>query len=122
MRRAVLLQHGDEPGIEPGQLRLRVFVAAEDAADERALAAWRNAHGAGVDELRRDLSRRLPSARLLELTFDDAGPDAPRITVPDDGSQAAEQLSAREIVTKALQLLRANYVLPRAGRAGRCGD
>ena len=112
VRRAVLLRHGDEPGIEPGQLRLRVFVPAEDAADEHALATWRNAHQAGVDELRRDLSRRLPSARLLEFTFDNAGPDAPRITVRDDGSQAAEQLSAREIVTKALDLLRANYVFP----------
>jgi len=115
VRRAVLLRHGDEPGIEPGQLRLRVFVAADaaaDAADEQSLAAWRDTHQAGVDELRRDLSRRLPSARVLELTLDDAGPDAPRITVQDDGSQAAEQLSAREIVTKALELLRANYVFP----------
>jgi Peptidase family S41/N-terminal domain of Peptidase_S41 in eukaryotic IRBP len=112
VRRAVLLRHGDEPGIEPGQLRLRVFVPAQDAADEQALQAWRNAHRAEVDELRRDVSRRLPSARLLELAFDDAGPDGPRITVPDDGSQAAGQLSGREIVTKALELLRANYVFP----------
>ena len=63
-----------------------------------------------MDELRRDLSRRLPSARLLELTFDEPG--APRISVPDDGSLAAERLSGREIVTKALALLRANYVFP----------
>ena len=112
VRRAVLVRHGDEPGIEPGQTRLRVYVLAADATDEQALAAWRDAHQAGVDELRRDLSRRLPSARLIELTFDDAGQDAPRITVADDGSQAAEQLSAREIVTKALELLRAAYVFP----------
>ena len=32
--------------------------------------------------------------------------------MPDDGSLAAEQLSGREIVTKALELLRANYVFP----------
>jgi len=32
--------------------------------------------------------------------------------VPDDGSLAAEQLSGREIVTKAMELLRANYVFP----------
>ena len=112
VRRAVLVRHGDEPGIEPGQTRLRVYVLAADATDEQALTAWRDAHQAGVDELRRDLSRRLPSARLIELTFDDAGQDAPRITVADDGSQAAEQLSAREIVTKALELLRAAYVFP----------
>jgi len=112
VRRAVLLRHGDEPDIEPGQLRLRVFVPAEDAADEQALATWRDTHGAAVDELRRDLSRQLPSARLLEFTVGDGGPDAPRITVADDGTQAAGQLSARETVTKAMELLRANYVFP----------
>jgi hypothetical protein len=112
VRRAVLLRHGDEPGIEPGQLRLRVFVPPQGAADEQALEAWRNAHRAEVDELRRDISRRLPSARLIEFTFDEGGPDGPRITVQDDGSQAAEQLSGREIVTKAMELLRANYVFP----------
>ncbi|HUN37908.1 MAG TPA: hypothetical protein VMU95_38450, partial [Trebonia sp.] len=92
VRRAVLLRHGDEPGIEAGHLRLRVFA---EAPDEQGLADWRDTHRAEVDELRRDLSRRLPSARLLELTFD--APGAPRISVPDDGSQAAEQLSGREI-------------------------
>jgi hypothetical protein len=112
VRRAALLRHGDEPGIDPGQLRLRVFVPAQDAADEQALEAWQDAHRAEVDELRSDISRRLPSARLLEFTFDEGGPDGPRITVQDDGSQAAEQLSGREIVTKAMELLRANYVFP----------
>jgi hypothetical protein len=106
VRRAVLLRHGDEPGIEAGQLLLRVFV---DAPDERGLAVWRDTHQSQVDELRRDLSRRLPSARLVELTIDDPG--APRISVFDDGS-LAERLSGREIVTKALALIRANYVFP----------
>ena len=63
-----------------------------------------------MDRLRRELSLRLPAARLLEFTFTEPG--APRISVPDDGSLAAEQMSGREIVTKALELLRANYVFP----------
>ena len=107
VRRAVLLWPGDEPGIGAGYLLLRVFV---EAADERGLAVWTDTHRAEVGELRRDLSRRLPSARLLEFTFDEPG--APWISVPDDGSLAAEQLSGREIVTKALALVRANYVFP----------
>ncbi|MDR3032511.1 MAG: S41 family peptidase [Kitasatospora sp.] len=107
VRRAVLLMHGDEPGIEAGHLLLRVFV---EAADEPGLAVWRDTHQAQVGELRRDLARRLPSARLLELTLDE--PDAPRISVPEDGSLAAERLSGREIVTRALALIRANYVFP----------
>ena len=113
VQRAVLLQHGDDPAIEPGQLLVRVFV---EASDEPGLTAWQSAHQGGIETIRRELSLRLPAARLLEFTFDQPG--APRISVPDDGSLAAEQLSGREIVTKALELLRANYVFPeQAGQA-----
>ena len=117
VRRAVLLQYGDDPAIEPGQLLVRVFV---EASDEPGLTAWQSAHQEGIDAIRRELSLRLPAARLLEFTIDSPGdqPGAPRISVPDDGSLAAEQLSGREIVTKALELMRANYVFPeQAGQA-----
>jgi len=107
VQRAVLLQHGDDPAVAPGQLLVRVFV---EASDEPGLTAWQSAHQAGIDAIRRELSLRLPAAQLLEFTYDEPG--APRISVPDDGSLAAEQLSGREIVTKALELLRANYVFP----------
>jgi Peptidase family S41/N-terminal domain of Peptidase_S41 in eukaryotic IRBP len=114
VQRAVLLQHGDDPAIGPGQLMVRVFVPAPDGPQdyEQALASWQDTHRAGMAEIRRELSLRLPSARLLEFTFDDSGPATPRITMPDDGSLAAEQMSGREIVTTALSLLRANYVFP----------
>ena len=114
VERAVLLQHGDDPAIQPGQLLVRVFVPPPDRPEdyEQALAAWQAAHQAGMDELRRELSLRLPAARLLEFTFDDPGTATPRIAMPDDGSLAAEQMSGREIVTTALSLLRANYVFP----------
>jgi Peptidase family S41/N-terminal domain of Peptidase_S41 in eukaryotic IRBP len=117
VQRAVLLQHGDDPAIEPGELMVRVFV---EASDEPGLIAWQGAHQEGIDAIRRELSLRLPAARLLEFTIDSPGdqPGAPAISVPDDGSLAAEQLSGREIVTKALELLRANYVFPeQAGQA-----
>jgi peptidase S41-like protein len=111
VQRAVLLQHGEDPAIEPGQLMVRVFV---EASDGPGLTAWQSAHQAGIDNIRRELSLRLPAARLLEFTIDSPGdqPGAPRISVPDDGSLAAEQPSGREIVTKAMELLRANYVFP----------
>jgi hypothetical protein len=114
VQRAVLLEYGEDPAIEPGQLMVRVFVPApEEPADyEQVLADWQEAHRAGMDEMRRLLSLRLPSARLLEFTFEDPGDATPRITMPDDGSLAAEQMSGREIVTTALALLRANYVFP----------
>ena len=114
IERAVLLQHGDDPAIEPGQLMVRVFVPAPGGPEdyEQVLAAWQDANRAGMEEIRRELSLRLPSARLLEFTFDDPDPATPRISMPDDGSLAAEQMSGREIVAAVLPLLRANYVLP----------
>jgi Peptidase family S41/N-terminal domain of Peptidase_S41 in eukaryotic IRBP len=123
VQRAVLLEHGDDPAIEPGQLMVRVFVQApDDPADyEQALAAWQEANQAGMDEMRRVLSLRLPSARLLEFTFDDPGEATPRITMPDDGSLAAEQMSGREIVTAAMSLLRANYVFPEVAEQAATG-
>ena len=114
IERAVLLQHGDDPAIEPGQLMVRVFVPAPGGPEdyEQVLAAWQDANRAGMEEIRRELSLRLPSARLLEFTFDDPDPATPRNSMPDDGSLAAEQMSGREIVAAVLPLLRANYVLP----------
>ena len=114
VQRAVLLRPGDDPAIEPGQLMVRVFLPPPGEGEdyEQALAAWQEAHQAGMDTLRRELSLRLPTARLLEFTFDDADAATPRILMPDDGSLAGEQLSGREIVTTALALLRANYVFP----------
>ncbi|MGH3246062.1 MAG: S41 family peptidase [Trebonia sp.] len=114
VQRGVLLQHGDDPAIGPGQLMVRVFIPAQGRPEDydQLLAAWQDTHRAGMEALRRELSLRLPSARLLEFTFDDPDAGTPRLLMPDDGSLAAEQLSTREIVTRALSLLRANYVFP----------
>ncbi len=101
MVRAELLRDGDDPG----RLTVRVFIPASED-----LAAWADTHREQMEELRRELSLRLPSARLLEFTSD--GPDAPVISMPDDGSLAAGQLPSRDIVVKALALLRENYVFP----------
>jgi Peptidase family S41/N-terminal domain of Peptidase_S41 in eukaryotic IRBP len=108
--RAVIRQHHDDPAIEPGQLMVRVFIPApgERAEYGESLAAWHETHRARMEALRRELSARLPEARLLEFTFDDPDPATPRIEMPDDG----EPMSGREVVTTALALLRANYVFP----------
>ena len=114
VERAVVLQHGDDPAIEPGQFLVRVFIPApgEPGQYEQALAEWEQAHRPRMENVRRELSLRLPSATVLEFTFDDPDAGTPRITMPDDGSLAEQQMSGREIVTSALRLLRANYVFP----------
>jgi len=99
--RAELLRDSDAPA----QLTVRVFVPATED-----LAGWAATHREPMEKLRRELSLRLPSARLLEFTSD--APDAVVVSMPDDGSLAAEQLPNREVVAKALALLRENYVFP----------
>jgi Peptidase family S41/PASTA domain/N-terminal domain of Peptidase_S41 in eukaryotic IRBP len=99
--RAELLRDDDHPG----QLTVRVYIpAAEDPA------AWAAVHRERMAELRGELSLRLPSARMLEFTSD--APGAAVISVPDDGSLAAEQPASRDIAVRALALLRENYVFP----------
>ncbi len=108
--RAELVRRGDDPAVAPGELMLRVLIPGH--GDAGALAAWADDHREQMGNLRRDLSLRLPAARLLEFTFEDPEPGTAPLSMPDDGSLAAEQLSSREIVTRALALLRENYVFP----------
>jgi hypothetical protein len=76
VQRVVLLQHGDDPQVEPGGLWVRVFIKMAGTPDgegsqARALAdqAWRDAHEAMLDELQREFAQVLPTARLLEFKF-----------------------------------------------------
>jgi C-terminal processing protease CtpA/Prc len=88
-----------------GGLAVRVIVP-----ETEDVTAWADAHQEQMAELRTELSLRLPSAKVLEFTSD--APDAPVVSMPDDGSRAAEQMSSREVVAKALELLRENYIFP----------
>ncbi len=108
--RAQVRQHDDDPAIEPGQLMVRVLIPAPGgrAEYEESLVAWQDAHRARMETLRRELSARLPEARVLEFTFDDPDPATPRIELADDD----RPMSGRDIVTTALALLRENYVFP----------
>jgi hypothetical protein len=141
VRRVTVLQHDDDPAIEPDELLVRVFIetAGEPADPQQALEEWARAHQAGMRRMRRELSLRLPEARLLEFAIDAPGADAPlgtdaapgtdspgtnasgtgpRITMPDDPALTNERLSPRETVQTALAFLRRSYVFPeRAERA-----
>jgi hypothetical protein len=101
VRRAELLRNDESPG----ELIVRVYIP-----DSEDLRIWAETHRETMEELRRNISLRLPSAKLLEFTSD--APGAAVIALPDDGELADQQLTGRQIVTKALELLRANYVFP----------
>jgi hypothetical protein len=57
--RVAVLQYGDEPAIEPGELLARVYIKAQGAGDDRGqvLEEFHHAHRAAIRELRRDLDR-----------------------------------------------------------------
>jgi hypothetical protein len=137
VQRVALLQEADDPRIGPEELLVRVFVGLDSgslagvAGDtesshaaapsrEESLQLWAAQHEAAMRRLRRELSWRLPPARLLEFTVDDEGdPDgAPRIVMPHDEELADERVPPREIVQTAMAILRARYVFPeRAAQA-----
>ena len=116
VRRVAVLRHSDDPAIEPGELLVRLFIEAGCGPEDyqQSLDAWAQAHQAGMKRIRRELSLRLPPARLLEFTVDRAADPgaAPRITVPDDPALTSAPLSGPEIVEATLALLRGNYIFP----------
>jgi hypothetical protein len=60
VERVAVLQYGDEPEIEPGQLLARVYIDAAGGREERerALEGFHDAHREAIRELRRDLDKR----------------------------------------------------------------
>jgi hypothetical protein len=70
-----VLQYGDEPVVEPGELMVRVTLASGDdeAAREQTLHGFEEAHRAAIKKFREDLTAQLPEARRLE--FRTAGSD-----------------------------------------------
>jgi hypothetical protein len=66
--RVAVLQYGDDPEIEPGQLLGRVYIAAgtERGAREQAMEDFHHAHRVAMRELRHDLDA-VPGVGLLEF-------------------------------------------------------
>jgi Arc/MetJ-type ribon-helix-helix transcriptional regulator len=67
VQRVALLQYGDDPWIEPGDLLVRVFI--EEAGEDPPLQAWERDHEATCRELHRELAEKVPGARYLEFWF-----------------------------------------------------
>jgi hypothetical protein len=79
----VVLQHGDEPVVEPGELMIRVLIRPEgpDGGEQR-LRDFEQAHRPEMEQFRRDLSQRVPQARRLQFIRDDGSGDRKVIVMP----------------------------------------
>jgi hypothetical protein len=82
VRQVVLLQYGDDPEIEPGDLWVRVLLAADGPDDyERSMLAFQHDHEAAMDEFAGYLAGKLREIRLVEFTPEktvDRGGHGPR--------------------------------------------
>ena len=67
VQRVALLQHGDDPWVEPGDLLVRVILG--EAEEDPPLRAWERDHETMCRELHRDLAELVPGARYLEFWF-----------------------------------------------------
>lgn len=130
VQRVALLQETDDSQVGPEELLVRVFVVlavvpqeavASDSdsghaaaqSREESLQSWAAQHQTAIRRLRRELSWRLPPARLLEFTIDDSDTGSPpRIVMPHDPELASEPVPPREIVQTAIAILRSRYVFP----------
>jgi hypothetical protein len=73
-----VLQYGDEPEVEPGQLVVRIIIAGPDDPPERmrAFEAFHHQHREAIHEFRRDLDR-LPAPALFQLLVGGPPPGQP---------------------------------------------
>jgi len=130
VQRVALLQEAEDSQVGPEELLVRVFVGVAVAlpaavagdsdgsraavpSPEETLQSWATQHQTAMRRLRRELSWRLPPARLLEFTIDGGNTgSAPRIIMPHDPELASEPVPPREIVQTAIAILRSRYVFP----------
>ena len=101
VRRVAVLQYGDDPVIEPGDLLVRVIIEApeEHEGQQEALQAFEKAHGPALKHFRHDLSAQLPEVGRLEFRTSDTG-DGPRLVLGDGrarGSLEARALDGGEL-------------------------
>jgi hypothetical protein len=88
VQRIALLQHGDDPSVEPGDLLVRVFI--EEAEEAPPLPAWNRDHEALIRELQHELADQLPVASHLEFWFGENGRQG-RTGPPRDEPAGREQ-------------------------------
>jgi hypothetical protein len=71
VERIALLQHGDDPSVEPEDLLARVFI--EEAEEDPPLRTWNRDHETMIRELQHELAEQLPGASHLEFWFGENG-------------------------------------------------
>ena len=99
VKRVALLEYGDDPWVEPGDLLVRVFI--EEAEEDPPLRAWNRDHETMIRELQRELAEKLPGASYLEFWFGENGRQGQsrhRLGCPtDDPARRKQDLTPADI-------------------------
>jgi hypothetical protein len=99
VQRVALLQHGDDPWVEPGDLLVRVIIA--EAEEDPPLRAWERDHEAMCRELHHDLAEVVPGARYLEFWFGGdtgrQGRSRQRLRCPEDTERRERDLTVVDL-------------------------
>ena len=99
VRQVVLLQRGDDPSVEPGDLLVRVLI--EDAEEDPNLRAWFRDRETMIGEVQRELEEQLPGAGHLEFWFGENGRQGKRMirlgAPPDDPAGSEQDLTLADI-------------------------
>ena len=113
IKQAVLLHHGDDPEIEPGELWVRILLPADRPEDyEQIIRAFMRDHQAAMEEIPRYLAEKLREIRLVEFTF----PDNP-VTSGGHGPRCSMIVGQRVTDVRERELAEATRVDVRLGPA-----
>jgi hypothetical protein len=69
VQKVEVLQYGDEPVIEPGQVMVRVILTPTDEDPDEMLHAFEKAHRAAIEDLRKKVARKMPFIGRVQFTL-----------------------------------------------------
>jgi len=69
VQKVEVLQYGDEPVIEPGQVMVRVILTPTDEDPDETLHAFEKAHRAAIEDLRKKVARTMPFIGRVQFTL-----------------------------------------------------
>jgi hypothetical protein len=69
VQKVELLQYGDDPVIEPGQVMVRVILTPTDEDPDETLHAFEKAHRVAIEHLRKKVARKMPFISRVQFTL-----------------------------------------------------
>jgi hypothetical protein len=69
VQKVEVLQYGDEPVIEPGQMMVRVILTPTHEDPDETLHAFEKAHRAAIDDLRKKVAQKMPFIGRVQFTL-----------------------------------------------------